>query len=113
LDNYSFCLLSATGDRAQGFRRVDGQASNLEGTALRPKERASFARGTWHTVRVEFRSRRFEVFIDGRKRFQGEDTAFADPGGVGLVVESTGSVWFEGFRWGILPETGGAVPDKK
>ena len=105
LDNYSFCLTSTAGDRIQGFRMTDGQVSNLEGAALRPKGSAPFSRGTWHTVRVEFRSRRFEVFIDGRKRFQGEDTAFADPGGVGLVVESTGPVWFEGFRWGNLPET--------
>jgi hypothetical protein len=113
LDNYSFCLTSISGDRVQGFRMTDGQVSNLEGAALRPKGSAPFSRGKWHTIRVEFRSRRFEVFIDGRKRFQGEDTAFADPGGVGLVVEGTGPLWFEGFRWGILPEPGGVVRDKK
>jgi hypothetical protein len=113
LDNYSFCFLSETAGRVQGFRRVDGQVSNLEGTTLRFKGSGALARETWHTVRVEFRSRRFDVFMDGRRRFQGEDTAFADPGGVGLVVESTGPVWFEGFRWGLLPGTGEAVPDKK
>lgn len=113
LDNYSFCLTSMAGNRVQGFRMTDGQVSNLEGAALRPKGAVSFARGTWRTIRVEFRSRRLEVFLDGRKRFQGEDVSFGDPGAVGLVVEGRGPLLFEGFRWGILPETGGAVRDKK
>ena len=113
LDNYSFCLTSMEGDRVQGFRMTDGQVSNLEGAALRPKGSVSFARGTWHTIRVAFRSGRLEVFVDGRKRFQGEDASFGGPGAVGLVVEGTGPLWFEGFRWGILPDTGRAVPDKK
>lgn len=113
LDNYSFCLMSMAGNRVQGFRMTDGQVSNLEGVALRPKGSAPFSRGKWHTIRVEFRARRFEVFIDGRKRFQGEDVSFGDPGAVGLAVEGRGPLCFEGFRWGILPEPGGVVRDKK
>lgn len=51
----------------------------------------------WHTLRVEFVGPLHTVFLDGRKRFEVEDSTFGEAGRVGLWTKADSETWFDDF----------------
>ena len=54
----------------------------------------------WHTLRVEFIGRLHTVFLDGRKRFEVEDSTFGEAGQVGLWTKADSETLFDDFAYG-------------
>ena len=54
---------------------------------------------TWSILKVNFRKSRFEVYFDHRKVFEAEDSAFAQPGKVGLWTKADSVTYFDDFQF--------------
>lgn len=58
-------------------------------------QKASVPSGTWSTLRVEARGKRFSVSLDGRHLFDVEDETFSEPGKVGLWTKADSVTAFD------------------
>ena len=54
----------------------------------------------WHTLRVEFAGRRFNVSLNGRKLFDVDDATFGEAGKVGLWTKADSVMLFDDFSSG-------------
>ncbi len=55
-------------------------------------------RERWYELRLRARAARFEIFLDGVKRFEVEDGTFAGPGAVGVATLADSLVQFDAFN---------------
>lgn len=54
---------------------------------------------TWHTLRVEFKGKSFQIFFDG-KGFSADDETLKDAGAVGLWTKADSVTVFDDFTFG-------------
>ena len=57
---------------------------------------------TWNTLRVTFAGNHFEVFFNGQKLFEAEDSTFTGPGKTGLWTKADSVTYFDDFQ--IVPK---------
>ena len=60
--------------------------------------RVKLERDRWYQLRVRATESRFEIFLDGAKRFEVEDATFRGPGAVGLATLADSVVQFDAFN---------------
>ncbi|MBI3698574.1 MAG: DUF1080 domain-containing protein [Acidobacteria bacterium] len=53
---------------------------------------------TWNTLRVTFAGNHFEVFFNGQKLFEVEDSTFTGPGKTGLWTKADSVTYFDDFQ---------------
>ncbi len=100
--NYYVCRANALEDNVVLYRVEAGQRKALdivgrtEGYGVDTKVTPA----SWHTLRVEFVSSRFTVFLDGARLFEVEDGTFADAGMVGLWTKADSVTLFDDFGYG-------------
>ena len=61
---------------------------------------APVARGTWHTLRVEFNGRRIKVLHDGKPYIELEDDHIQGGGAVGVWTKADSVTAFDDFSYG-------------
>jgi hypothetical protein len=54
----------------------------------------------WHSLRVDFKGNRFQVFYNGKLLFEVEDSTFADGGKVGLWTKADSVTLFDEIAYG-------------
>ncbi|HET9653276.1 MAG TPA: hypothetical protein VFP36_13835 [Usitatibacter sp.] len=64
---------------------------------------APVARGSWHTLRVEFSARHIRVVFDGAVRIELDDAHIAGAGAVGVWTKADSVTLFDDFRYGGGP----------
>ena len=62
---------------------------------------APVARGTWHTLRVEFAGTRIAVSLDGKRYIEVHDSHIGDPGAVGVWTKADSVTAFDDFVYGV------------
>jgi hypothetical protein len=55
----------------------------------------------WHTLRVDFKGKRFTVTFDGKKAIEWEDETFTNAGKVGLWTKADSVTLFDDFNYGV------------
>jgi hypothetical protein len=61
---------------------------------------APVARGTWHTLRVEFAGNRIAVALDGKRYIELDDKHIGGPGAVGVWTKADSVTAFDDFVYG-------------
>jgi hypothetical protein len=61
---------------------------------------APVARGTWHTLRVEFADARIAVALDGKRYIELDDKHISGPGAVGVWTKADSVTAFDDFAYG-------------
>jgi hypothetical protein len=61
---------------------------------------APVARGTWHTLRVEFAGTRIAVSLDGKRYIELDDKHIGGPGSVGVWTKADSVTSFDDFAYG-------------
>ena len=61
---------------------------------------APVARGTWHTLRVEFAGTRMAVALDGKRYIELDDKHIGGPGAVGVWTKADSVTAFDDFVYG-------------
>ncbi len=101
-NNYYVCRANALEDNVVLYKTVEGKRSVLDIVGRQGgygvKERV--APGQWHTLRVEFKARRFTVSFDGRHLFDVEDSTFGEAGKVGVWTKADSVTLFDEFGYG-------------
>jgi hypothetical protein len=64
---------------------------------------APVARGTWHTLRIEFAGSRIEVWLDGRRYIELHDSHITGPGAVGVWTKADSVTVFNDFTYQAKP----------
>ena len=64
---------------------------------------APVARGSWHTLRVEFAGTRITVALDGKRYIEYEDKHITGPGAVGVWTKADSVTLFDDFGYGAAP----------
>ena len=101
-NNYYICRANALEDNVVLYKTVNGRRTELDivGRAGGYGLKAKVEQGRWHTLRVEFAGRRFNVIFDGKPLFEVEDGTFPEGGLVGLWTKSDSVMLFDDFKWG-------------
>lgn len=63
---------------------------------------APVARGTWHTLRVEFAGTRIAVSLDGKRYIEFDDNHIGGPGSVGVWTKADSVTAFDDFSYGTM-----------
>jgi len=63
---------------------------------------APVARGTWHTLRVEFAGTRIAVALDGKRYIEVDDTHIGSAGAVGVWTKADSVTAFDDFSYGSV-----------
>lgn len=101
-DNYYLVRANALENNIVMYRVQDGHWMAL---SPRGKPRDTYGvrhrvpAHTWSILKVSFRKSRFEVYFDHRKVFEAEDSAFAQPGKVGLWTKADSVTYFDDFQF--------------
>jgi hypothetical protein len=61
---------------------------------------APVASNEWHTLRVEFEAKRFQVMLDGKLYIEVEDAHIEGPGAVGVWTKADSVTLFDDFSYG-------------
>jgi hypothetical protein len=96
-DDYYVARANATEDNVRLYRVVKGRRSQLAGW------NGKVAAQTWHTLAVEARGDRFQVFYDGKQVIDAKDGTFRDAGKVGVWTKADSVTWFDALSVKPLP----------
>lgn len=98
--NYYALLIDAKSERMTVYRVAKGHPAPLPiaGEDRKYAHRVKLERDRWYQLRVRATNGRFEIFLDGNKRFEVEDDAFRAPGAVGLATLADSVVQFDAFN---------------
>ena len=101
-DNYYVVRANALEDNVVAYKTVDGVRDALEivGRKSGYGVTAPVPANVWHTLRVEFAGKRFNVIFDGQPLFDVEDGTFTEPGMVGLWTKADSVTSFNAFAYG-------------
>jgi hypothetical protein len=81
-ENYYIARANALEDNIDLFKTVRGKRSKIEEAPVK------VTAGEWHTLRFEARGPHLKVTFDGKVIIEKDDTAFSDPGKVGLWTKA-------------------------
>lgn len=98
--NYYAVLVDGRAGEMAVLRVERGRAASLPlaGEDRKFSHRVRIERDRWYQLRLRATGVRFEVFLDGAKRFEVEDSAFRAAGAVGLVTLADSVVQFDAFN---------------
>lgn len=101
IDNLNYYLLALSDDSGAAptqslriFKRVAGTYTQLAVADF------AWARGTSKTVRFAVAGTTLSALVDGTLVLSVTDSAFADPGGVGMRNNASTASKYQAFRWG-------------
>jgi len=99
-NNFYVVRANALEGNVVAYKTVEGKRSNI---GVRGKDNAYGVKATvpnhrWNTLRVIARGSVFEIFLNGQKLFEAEDTTFADAGKIGLWTKADAVTQFDDLR---------------
>ena len=92
-NNYYFVRLNAVDKTVTAYRVQNGRRSPILAGAHH-----NVPVNAWSILKVSARGNRFQIYVDHRRIFQGQDGTFAGAGGVGLMTMSDSITYFDDFR---------------
>lgn len=92
-NNYYIARANALEDNVTIYQMVEGKRVAFKSTKIK------VAPGVWHTLRVEFRSNRFAVMLDGTKVIEAQDGTFSEAGGIGVWTKADSITLFDDFSY--------------
>lgn len=98
--NFYALMIDAKSDQMAVYRVEKGLPAPLPiaGEDRKFAHRAKLERDRWYQLRVRATEGRFEIFLDGAKRFEVEDGTFRAPGAVGLATLADSVIQFDAFN---------------
>ena len=101
-NNYYVVRANALENNVVLYKTVNGVRSSLDivGQKGGYGTKVAVPANEWHSLRVEFVSRRFRVFFNGKLLFEVEDNTFAEAGLVGLWTKADSITTFDDFAYG-------------
>lgn len=88
-DNYYLARANALEDNVNLYRVVGGRRQQIDGW------RGRVAPGTWHTLTVEARGNRLQVFWEGKPIIDATDDTFQDAGKIGVWTKADSVTSFD------------------
>jgi hypothetical protein len=88
-NNYYVTRANALEDNVNLYHVVKGRRRQIKGWS------GKVAGQTWHTLAVEARGDRFQVFFDGKPVIDAKDDTFQDPGKVGVWTKADSVTYFD------------------
>jgi hypothetical protein len=101
-NNYYVARANALEGNVVLYKTVAGKRSSLQvkGRMFGYGVDAKVPQSEWSTLRVEFRGPLFQVYFDGKKLFEVEDTTLTAAGAVGLWTKADSVTSFDDFSFG-------------
>ena len=96
-DNYYIVRANALENNVVLYKVEKGKRTDLpvKGEGRTYGKKAQVPSGQWSTLRVVAAGPRFEVFFNGSKLYEVEDTTFTQPGKVGLWTKADSVTQFD------------------
>jgi hypothetical protein len=88
-DNYYLTRANALEDNVNLYRVKGGSRNEIAGWNGR------VASNVWHTLRVDARGDRFEVYFDGKRVLDEKDSTFHDAGKIGVWTKADSVMQFD------------------
>jgi len=88
-NNYYVTRANALEDNVRLYHVVNGRRGQFAGW------NGKVAGQAWHTLAVEARGNRFQVFFDGARVIDAQDDTFKDAGKVGVWTKADSVTWFD------------------
>jgi len=92
-NNYYLVRASTFDNSVAVFRVENGKRSPMLAGA-----RHNIPMNAWRILKVSVKGNRFQVYVDHRRILQGQDSTFAQAGGVGLWTNADSITYFDDFR---------------
>jgi hypothetical protein len=92
-NNYYFVRANAMNKTVAVFRVQNGQRK-----AIQPGVKHDIPMNEWSILKITARGNRFQVYVDHRRVMEGQDSAFAAAGRVGLCTVADSVMYFDDFR---------------
>ncbi len=93
-DNYYISRANALEDNVTIYHTVKGHRVSFKSIDIK------VASGEWHSLRVDFKGKKFSVTFDGKKVIEAEDETFSKPGAVGVWTKADSVTLFDDFAFG-------------
>ena len=93
-DNYYIARANALEDNVTIYHTIKGKRVSFKNIDTK------VAPGVWHTLRVEFKGKKFAVIFDGKKVIEATDDSFAEAGKVGVWTKADSVTLFDDFTYG-------------
>jgi hypothetical protein len=93
-NNYYVARANALEDNVTIYHTVNGRRTEKKRTDMK------VALNVWHTLRVDFQSKRFTVTLDGKKAIEWDDETFKEAGKVGVWTKADSVTLFDDFTYG-------------
>ena len=94
-DNYYVVRANALENNVSLYYTKDGSRRTLRYVD------APVAANTWHRLRVEFKGTNIQVFLDGKRYINTEDSRIVLPGSVGVWTKADSVTVFDDFQSGV------------
>jgi hypothetical protein len=96
-DNYYIVRANALEDNVVLYKVANGKRTDLpvKGEGRTYGKKAAVPAGQWSTLRVVANGRLFEVYFNGAKLYDVEDTTFTQPGKVGVWTKADSVTQFD------------------
>jgi 3-keto-disaccharide hydrolase len=100
-DNYYVVRANALEDNVVLYKTVAGRRSSLDIVGRKGGYGVSIPvpANQWHTLRVDFVGKRFDVSFNGKPIFAVEDATFSNAGMIGLWTKADSVTAFDGFTF--------------
>ena len=100
-DNYYVVRANALEDNVVLYKTVGGRRSSLDIVERKGGYGVNIPvpANQWHTLRVDFVGKRFDVSFNGKPVFAVEDTTFSDAGMIGLWTKADSVTAFDDFTY--------------
>jgi hypothetical protein len=99
--NFYLVRANALGDDVALFRVENGRSTPILPQGMPPSAfevKHDIRSNAWQILKVAVRGNRFQVFVNHRRLFQAQDSAFTGAGKVGLCTMADSVTYFDDFR---------------
>lgn len=105
-DNYYVVRANSLEDNVVAYKTEKGKRSNIgvKGRGDAYGVEIEVPHQTWNTLRVIARESLFEIFLNGRKVFEVEDSTFTEPGKIGLWTKADAVTHFDDLSVAALTD---------
>lgn len=93
-DNYYVARANALEDNVSLYRTEGATRNTIKYVD------APVAKSRWHTLRVEFAGTRIQVYLNGKRYIDQEDSHISGPGAVGVWTKADSVTAFDEFKYG-------------
>lgn len=99
-DNYYVVRANSLEDNVVAYKTENGRRSNIgvKGRGNAYGVEIDVPHQQWNALRVIVRGNMFEIFLNGRKVFEAEDSTFTEPGRIGLWTKADAVSQFDDLR---------------